>query len=186
MTAPSSRRALLGAVALAMCGVATRPAQAIRRSDDRSRAIWIRNQANEEVRAAYIRADGQVDWQVVARLKHLFRDLRRNQEGPMPILLLDMLGQIQSRWGAHQPLILLSGFRTAQTNNALEGAARNSRHLEGQAADIRMPGVPLAQVAAAAANISWRYDHLGIGTYPGFVHLDIGPRRGWRGGAGRS
>jgi uncharacterized protein YcbK (DUF882 family) len=186
MDPTTPRRGLLGCTALALAGLLTRPAGAMRRPGDRSRAIWIRNGAGEEVRAAYIRPDGQVEWQVVARLKHLFRDLRRNQEGPMPVLLLDMLGQVQARWGAQQPLILLSGFRTAQTNNALEGAARNSRHLEGQAADIRMAGVPMAQLAAAAANVSWRYDHLGIGTYPGFVHLDVGPRRGWRGGSAAS
>ena len=164
-------------------GAIAAPARAMWRPGDQSRAIWIRNQTGEEVRGAYIRADGQIDWQMVARLKRLFRDLHRNEEGPMPVLLLDMLGQLQARWGSAQPLILLSGFRTARTNAALEGAARNSRHLEGQAADIRMPGVPLAELAAAAANVSWRYSELGIGTYPGFVHLDIGPRRGWRGGA---
>ncbi|WP_372624941.1 YcbK family protein [Falsiroseomonas sp.] len=186
MDPTTKRRGLLGGAALALAGLVTRPAEAVRRPGDRSRAIWIRNQAGEEVRAAYVRPDGQIDWQVVARLKRLFRDLRRNQEGPMPVLLLDMLGQVQARWGAQQPLILLSGYRTAQTNNALEGAARNSRHLEGQAADIRIPGVPMAQLAAAAANVSWRYNDLGIGTYPSFVHLDIGPRRGWRGGGGTS
>ncbi|HEV7266530.1 MAG TPA: DUF882 domain-containing protein [Falsiroseomonas sp.] len=186
MDPTTSRRGLLGGTAMALAGLAPRPAKAVRRPGDQSRAIWIRNQAGEEVRAAYIRADGQVDWQVVARLKRLFRDLRRNQEGPMPILLLDMLGQVQARWGSHQPLILLSGYRTAQTNSALEGAARNSRHLEGQAADIRMQGVPMAQLAAAATDVSWRYNDFGIGTYPGFVHFDIGPKRGWRAGGATS
>jgi uncharacterized protein YcbK (DUF882 family) len=173
------RRGLLAA------GLATLalPAGAMQRPGDRRRTIWIRNQAGEEVRAAYVKADGQVDWQVVARLQRLFRDLRQNATGPMPVLLLDKLGQIQGRWGFQRPLVLLSGYRTPRTNSTLEGAARNSRHLEGQAADIQIPGVPPAQVASVATEVSRHNMFMGVGTYGGFVHVDIGPARGWRGAA---
>ena len=181
---PSSpRRALIGAAALAVAGLVAPPARAQMRPGDRSRAIWLRNQAGEELRTAYIRPDGQVDWPAVVRLRRIFRDLRRDAVGPLPVQLLDTLGQIQSRWRHQGPLILLSGFRTPQTNGALEGAARQSLHLQGQAADIMLPGVPVAQLAAAAAEVSRHYSTLGIGIYPGFVHVDIGPLRGWRGGA---
>lgn len=182
MNAPSPRRALLGLAVLTTATVAARPAEALWRPGDRSRAIWLKNQAGEELRATYIRADGQVDWPSVTRMKHLFRDLRRDEPGPMPVQLLDMLGQIQARVGLGRPLILLSGFRTVQTNNALEGAARQSLHLQGQAADVRIPGVAVSEVAAAATEVSRRYSYMGIGTYPGFVHVDIGPLRGWQGG----
>jgi uncharacterized protein YcbK (DUF882 family) len=181
MTALSPRRALLSLVA-ASAGLMARPALAMWRPGDRSRGIWLKNQAGEELRATYIRADGQVDWHAVTRIKYLFRDLRRNEAGPMPVQLLDMLGQIQTRVGYGRPLILLSGFRTAATNNALEGAARQSLHLQGQAADIRIPGVDVAAIAAAATEVSRRYRYMGIGSYTGFVHVDIGPLRGWRGG----
>jgi uncharacterized protein YcbK (DUF882 family) len=178
--APAPRRGFL-ATSLSLLALPSLPAAAMPRPGDRSRTIWIRNQAGEEVRAAYIRADGQIDWQVVARLQRLFRDLRQNTTGPMPVLLLDKLGQIQARWGFRQPLMLLSGYRTPRTNSSLEGAAQNSRHLEGQAADIQMAGVPPAQLAAAASDVSRHNMFMGVGTYAGFVHVDIGPRRGWRG-----
>jgi uncharacterized protein YcbK (DUF882 family) len=181
MTAPSPRRAFLSLAALSASGLFARPALAMWRPGDRSRAIWLRNQAGEEVRATYVGADGQVLWPTVTRIKHLFRDIRQNAPGPMPVQLLDMLGQIQLRCGQGKPLILLSGFRTPQTNNALEGAARQSLHLQGQAADIRIPGVAVQEIAAAATEVSRRYSYMGIGTYPGFVHVDIGPLRGWRG-----
>lgn len=184
MGPPSPRRALLGATALAVAGLIAAPARAQPRPGDRSRAIWLRNQAGEELRAAYIRPDGQVDWPAVARLRRIFRDLRRDAVGPLPVQLLDTLGQVQARWRHQGPLILLSGYRTAQTNATLEGAARHSLHLQGQAADIMLPGVPVAQLAAAAAEVSRRYSTMGVGIYPGFVHVDIGPLRGWRGGAG--
>lgn len=182
MTAPSPRRALLSLAALAASGLCARPALAMWRPGDRSRAIWLRNQAGEELRATYVGADGQVLWPAVTRIRHLFRDLRQDRPGPMPVQLLDMLAQIQLRCGPGRPLILLSGFRTARTNDALEGAARHSLHLQGQAADIRIPGVAVRDIAAVAAEVSHRYSYMGIGTYPGFVHVDIGPLRGWRGG----
>ncbi|WP_137177757.1 DUF882 domain-containing protein [Roseomonas sp. AR75] len=176
-------RRLLLAASLGALTLPALPAAAMQRPGDRTRAIWIRNQAGEEVRAAYIRADGQMDWQVVARLQRLFRDLRQNATGPMPVLLLDKLGQIQARWGFHRPLLLLSGYRTSRTNASLEGAAQNSRHLEGQAADIQMAGVTPTDLAAVATDVSRHNMFMGIGTYGGFVHVDIGPLRGWRGAA---
>lgn len=186
MNAMPPRRALFAAAVSAAAGLVSTPALAIWRPGDRSRSIWLRNQAGEEARLTYVGSDGQVLWPAVSRLKHMFRDLRRNQAGPMPVQLLDMLAQIQLRCGAGKPLVLLSGFRTAQTNAALEGAARHSLHLQGQAADIRIPGVAVAQIAAVAADVSRRYSYMGIGTYPGFVHVDIGPLRGWRGGTTRT
>jgi uncharacterized protein YcbK (DUF882 family) len=182
MSRPSRRAILAASLSALALPAGVLPAAAMPRPGDRSRSIWIRNQAGEEVRAAYVRADGQIDWPVVARLQRLFRDTRQNKTGPMPVLLLDQLGQIQSRWGFHRPLILLSGFRTPGTNASLEGAAQNSRHLEGQAADIQIPGVAATAVAAVAAEISRYAMFMGVGSYGGFVHVDIGPRRGWRGG----
>jgi uncharacterized protein YcbK (DUF882 family) len=185
MTRLASRRLVLGAAALGAAGALPGAARA-QRVGDRSRFLWVRNQAGEEVAGFYIRADGWIDWRVVARMQTLFRDLRQNAAGPMPVLLLDVLWLIQTGWRAERPLILLSGYRTPQTNNALEGAARQSRHLEGQAADIALRDVPIAQVAEAATSFSRLYNFMGVGLYPGFVHVDIGPKRAWdRGGPRR-
>jgi uncharacterized protein YcbK (DUF882 family) len=175
----ASRRLVLGAAVAAVGAI--RPAQG-QRVGDRARLLWIRNQAGEEVSGHYIKADGWVDWRVVQRLQTLFRDLRENAAGPMPVLLLDVLWLIQSGWRHERPLLLLSGYRTPRSNAALEGAAFNSRHMEGQAADIALRDVPIAQVAESAATFSRIYDFMGVGNYPGFVHVDIGPRRAWERG----
>lgn len=169
---------MLGAAALGAFCAAASPAPA-QRVGDRSRFLWIRNGAGEEVAGPYIRADGWIDWRVVQRMQHLFRDLRENAAGPMPVLLLDVLWLIQTGWRAERPLILLSGYRTPRTNASLEGAAFNSRHMEGQAADIALRDVPIGQVAEAATSFSRLYNFMGVGTYPGFVHVDIGPKRAW-------
>lgn len=180
----ASRRLVLGAAAAAATGVVA-PAQA-QRVGDRARFLWVRNQAGEEVVGHYIRADGWIDWRIVQRLQSLFRDLRENAAGPMPVLLLDVLWLIQAGWRHEKPLVLMSGYRTPRTNASLEGAAFNSRHMEGQAADIALRDVPISQVAESAAAFSRIYNFMGVGNYPGFVHVDIGPRRAWeRGGVPR-
>lgn len=175
---------VLGVAAATATGAATGilPAQA-QRVGDRARFLWIRNQRGEEVAGHYIRADGWVDWRVVQRMQALFRDLRENAPGPMPVLLLDVLWLIQAGWRHERPLVLMSGYRTPRTNAGLEGAAFNSRHMEGQAADIALRDVPIAQVAESAAAFSRIYNFMGVGSYPGFVHVDIGPRRAWERGA---
>jgi uncharacterized protein YcbK (DUF882 family) len=155
------------------------------RVGDRMRFLWVRNQAGEEAAGAYIRADGWIDWRVVAAMQAVFRDLRQNAAGPLPVLLLDVLWLIQTGWRFEQPIVLHSGYRTPLTNASLEGAAFNSRHLEGQAADISLRGVTVEAVAEAATAFSRIYDFMGVGVYPGFVHVDIGPRRAWQRGAPR-
>jgi uncharacterized protein YcbK (DUF882 family) len=183
MTLLASRRLVLGAAAGAAVASAL-PARA-QRVGDRARFLWVRNQAGEEVSGYYIKADGWIDWRLVQRLQTLFRDLRENAPGPMPVLLLDVLWLIQSGWRHERPLMLLSGYRTPRTNSSLEGAAYHSRHLEGQAADIVLRDVPVSQVAESATSFSRIYNFMGVGIYPRFVHVDIGPKRAWERGGPR-
>ena len=44
-----------------------------------------------------------------------------------------------------RPVIVVSGFRNKQINKLVKGA-KNSQHTLGQAADIKVPGMPLKQV----------------------------------------
>jgi len=59
------------------------------------------------------------------------------------------------------------------------GVARNSLHMQGQAADLRVEGRSVRQVAAAAESCSAG----GVGRYSGsnFTHMDCGPVRSWGG-----
>jgi uncharacterized protein YcbK (DUF882 family) len=55
--------------------------------------------------------------------------------------------------------------------------ARDSQHMNGNAMDIRFPGVPVFRIRQAARSLQMG----GVGFYPrsGFVHLDTGPIRYW-------
>ena len=79
----------------------------------------------------------------------------------------------------HQPIELLSGYRTPATNAALKGSARDSMHMYGRAADIRIPGVAAADLAALMRLLQVG----GVGRYDRqrFVHIDSGKPRSWTG-----
>jgi uncharacterized protein YcbK (DUF882 family) len=145
---------------------------------ERQRWIWIQNEAREEVAVAY-RAGQDYDVRALARLQHLFRDLRVNVAGPLPPLLLDMLSLIQERFAYTRPIRLISGYRTPATNASLPFAAVNSLHMRGMAADIVVPGLPQADVCSLAMMYSQHLGFMGIGWYGSFTHVDIGPKASW-------
>jgi len=75
-------------------------------------------------------------------------------------------------------ITLLSGYRTPARNATIEGAAPDSLHLYGKAADIVVQGINPTLVAKYAASAGAS----GIGTYQrrGFTHIDTGrPGRRW-------
>lgn len=77
---------------------------------------------------------------------------------------------------------ILCGYRTKETNDALRetgttNAAEHSEHIEANALDIRVEGVPAVQLRNAALSLGAG----GVGYYPKgqFVHVDTGPVRKW-------
>ena len=85
-----------------------------------------------------------------------------------------------------RPVVITSGYRTA-AHNAAVGGAKSSQHLLGRAADIRVQGVSVEDVAAYAESLM--PDCGGVGRYPvkagratGWVHVDTrADKARWRG-----
>ena len=84
--------------------------------------------------------------------------------------LVVLLQCIREHFG--KPVHITSGYRTAAHNKSVGGAAY-SQHLYGRAADIRVQGIPVEQLAAYAETCLPGTG--GIGRYPakGFVHVDV-------------
>lgn len=81
--------------------------------------------------------------------------------------------------GVTNPVITVnSGYRTRAHNDSIEGAAKGSLHVKGQAADIAVRGLDPSQVGQMA-----KYYRIGgVGFYDRFTHIDTGRIRQWRGG----
>ena len=85
-----------------------------------------------------------------------------------------------------KPVTITSGYRTP-AHNAKVGGAKSSQHLLGRAADIRVQGVSVEDVAAYAESLM--PDWGGVGRYPvkagratGWVHVDTRAEKArWRG-----
>ena len=88
--------------------------------------------------------------------------------------LMLLLQCIREHFG--KAVTITSGYRTA-AHNAAVGGAKSSQHLLGRAADIRVQGVSVEDVAAYAESLM--PDWGGVGRYPvkagrstGWVHVD--------------
>jgi hypothetical protein len=104
---------------------------------------------------------------------------------PMPSRPFDPVGMseaainaynsLASSWG--QPLPVISSYRDPE-RNARVGGARGSQHINGNAFDIDVAGMPeeqrVALIKEAKAN-----GFTGVGVYNNSLHFDVGPERAW-------
>ncbi|MCG7497075.1 DUF882 domain-containing protein [Vibrio sp. Of7-15] len=117
----------------------------------------------------------------LTKINHICRDFRRNEIANMDKRLFDQVSAIQQLIGCNAEVTVISGYRSPATNEMLRkksgGVAKKSYHMLGQALDMRLEGVPLAEVRKAALSLKAG----GVGYYPksNFVHIDTGPVRSW-------
>lgn len=128
-------------------------------------------------------ADGWYLPDALAEVSWLLRDFRNDLQVDYDPQLLDLLHNIRRTFGSREPYLVVSGFRSPETNDALRDAGRNvagrSMHLEGKAIDVRIPKVSVKRLNKLGLQLAAG----GVGYYPrnGFVHLDTGRVRQWRG-----
>ncbi len=151
--------------------------------NDPTRALSFYNiHTKETVSVTYMR-NGKRDPESMKKINWILRDWRKNEPTEMDPDLVDLIWQVHTELGSREPIHVISGFRSSETNEGLRktqgGQAKNSQHIQGKAADIHFPDVPLKQI---------RYSGLvrergGVGYYPTsgvpFVHLDTGRVRHW-------
>lgn len=144
-------------------------------------SIAIKNAHTGEVYRGVYRVGGYYVPRAFRQINHIMRDHRSNNLHPIDPRLIDILAKLQKRCACSEPLTILSGYRSPQTNAMLRrisgNVARNSYHMKGQAADIRVPGSSSGQVHEIAMSIKAG----GVGFYPrrSFVHVDTGDIRHW-------
>jgi len=114
---------------------------------------------------------------------HVFlRDHFTNQPTHMDPRLVGVLASVANRFSAKR-IEIVSGFRSPKYNLMLRKkghqVARHSQHMEGNAVDFRVRGVPTKTVLHYVRSLRLG----GVGYYPRsqFVHSDTGPIRYWNG-----
>jgi uncharacterized protein YcbK (DUF882 family) len=117
-------------------------------------------------------------------LDHFLRDHRTGDVHHFDPRLFDLLYDLTANLhDSGGEIDVICGYRTPWSNEFLRtrsahtGVAVHSLHMQAQAIDIRLPGIPTAEVRDAALQMQ----RGGVGYYPvsNFVHVDVGRVRRW-------
>ena len=146
------------------------------------RLLRLKNHKTAETINLVYWIEGSYVSEAVKEISYFMRDWRQNKIITYDVANVDIIAATQALLDTSETMQLLSGYRTARTNKMLSysnnGVARNSYHIKGMAADLRLDGRSVRQISKAAEACKSG----GVGSYSssGFVHIDCGPVRSWK------
>ena len=138
---------------------------------------------NERLDIIYRRGDTYLP-EALAELDHYLRDHRTGEVHHFDPRLFDLLHDLTASLDdAGGEIDVICGYRTPWSNEFLRtrsahtGVAQHSLHMQAEAIDIRLAGIPTSAVRDAAL----RLQRGGVGYYrdSDFVHVDVGRVRRW-------
>jgi uncharacterized protein YcbK (DUF882 family) len=180
-----TRRGLLGAFAATAVVAAPTYSKAfglLKGAGDIRRVRMYSGRTGESIDTIYW-IEGEYIPEVTKEINHFMRDWRSDDVVKMDPRNFDIIAAAHRLLDVTEPYMLLSGYRSPATNALLRsrshGVAKNSLHMKGMAADLRLQSRSVSQMARAAQACSAG----GVGHYPrsNFVHMDCGPVRTWGG-----
>ncbi len=180
-----SRRGLLGAFATTMVAAAPTMSNAfgiLRGAGDIRRIRMYSGRTGESLDTVYW-IEGDYIKEALKEINHFMRDWRNDQVVNIDARTIDIAAASHRLMDVSEPYMMLSGYRSPATNAMLrsrsKGVAKNSLHMKGMAADLRLKSRSVNQMyqAATACHAG------GVGRYPrsNFVHMDCGQIRTWNG-----
>lgn len=136
---------------------------------------------NERIDLIYRVGDTYIP-SAIDQLDHFLRDHRTGDVIQLDRRVFDLLHDLIAAAGHPESEIdIVCGYRTPWSNDFLrrttQGVASHSLHMQGEAIDIRMPGVSISKLRDVALTLH----RGGVGFYPEsrFVHVDVGRVRRW-------
>ena len=180
-----SRRGLIGAFAATALIAAPTYSNAfgfLRGAGDIRRIRMYSGRTGESLDTIYW-IEGEYSPEALKEINYFMRDWRSDEVMKMDARTVDIAAAAHRLMDVNEPYMLLSGYRTPKTNAMLRessrGVARNSLHMKGQAADLRLKSRSVGQMYKAATACAAG----GVGKYSrsNFVHMDCGPIRHWGG-----
>ena len=148
-----------------------------------ARTISLYNIHTKETVSVVYKRNGEYDAAALKKVNWVLRDWRKDESTRMDPELVDLLWEMHAELGSKQPIHIISGFRSRGTNAMLKktrgGQADNSQHINGKAADVHFPDVPVQRLRYSALV----RERGGVGYYPTsaipFVHVDTARVRAW-------
>jgi len=137
----------------------------------------------ERLDVVYRRGDQYIP-EALDELDHYLRDHRTGDVRHFDPRLFDLLYDLTASLGdSGGEIDVICGYRTPWSNEFLRtrnphtGVAQHSLHMQAEAIDIRLPGIPTPDLRDAAL----RLHRGGVGYYRSseFVHIDVGRVRHW-------
>ena len=137
----------------------------------------------EQLDVVYRRGDQYIP-EALDELDHYLRDHRTGDVRHFDPRLFDLLYDLTASLGdSGGEIAVICGYRTPWSNEFLRtrnphtGVAQHSLHMQAEAIDIRLPGIPTSDLRDAAL----RLHRGGVGYYRSsdFVHVDVGRVRHW-------
>ncbi len=180
-----TRRGLLGVFAATAVAAAPTYSNAfglLKGAGDIRRIKMYSGRTGESIDTIYW-IEGEYIPEVLKEINYFMRDWRNDKAVKMAPQNFDIMAASHRLLDVNEPFMLLSGYRSPETNAMLRsksgGVARNSLHMKGQAADLRLASRSVKQVARAAEACGAG----GVGHYyrSNFVHMDCGAVRSWGG-----
>ncbi len=124
-------------------------------------------------------SSGLYDQKAIDEINRLLRCHYSNEIKPVDIEVIDLLCGVKNSVGSGEEVHIISGYRSPAYNEYLRscgrGVVKDSLHLQGRAIDFCIPNVSNNRLSALAKS----FFAGGVGTYPGFVHIDNGRMRYW-------
>ena len=152
-----TRRGLVGAfaaTALVAAPTYTNAFGVLKGAGDIRRIRMYSGRTGETVDTIYW-IEGEYIPEVMKEINHFMRDWRTDDAVRMDMRTLDIMAAAHRLMDVSEPYMLLSGYRSPATNAMLRsksrGVAKNSLHMKGQAADLRLQSRSVGQMAKAAA-----------------------------------
>lgn len=178
-----SRRGILGIFAATTVAAAPVTANAfgiLRGAGDYRRVRMYSGRTGESIDTVYW-VDGKYIRDALNEVNIFMRDWRTGTAIGIDPRTVDIAAASHRLLQTNEPYMMLSGYRSPQTNAMLSrntaGVARNSLHMVGKAADLRLKSRSVSQMSKAAAACRGG----GVGKYSrsNFVHMDCGAVRNW-------
>lgn len=138
---------------------------------------------NEWLDVVYRRGDTYLP-EALEQLDHFLRDHRTGDVHHYNPRVFDLLHDLTESLGdSGGEIDVVCGYRSPWSNEFLRhgsahtGVAEHSLHMQAEAIDIRLPGIPTSEVRDAALKLH----RGGVGYYrdSNFVHVDVGRVRRW-------